>query len=345
MSKRALRIGINGFGRIGRAVTRILLDGQRHRLVHINDINPDPANLAYLLKYDTIYGRIDRRIEGTPEGLVIDDATIRVSHVPALGEVDWKASEVDVVIEASGVSLNEQHARRIADELAPVIVTHAAPSADYTLVFGATERGFDPRIHRVVSTSICDAIAAAPVLKTLHDAFGVEFGFITTLHPWLSYQNLMDGPARSQAYPGTTYSHYPLGRASVGALIPKPTTVVSACERIVPELAGRLKCMSYRVPTPCVSSGDMTLHLERDATEATVLDALRALETTQHGRQVVRITDEPLISVDFLKDPHSCIIDTRWLMLNRGRQLKIVLWYDNEWGYSSRVADAVDRFA
>jgi len=345
MSTRALRIGINGFGRIGRAITRILLDAGKHRIVHINDLNADTSNLAYLLKYDTIYGRLEGRIEGTADGLQIGDTAIRVTHQADIAEVEWKHAEVDVVIEATGVALNELHARRVADEVAPVLITHAAPSADFTLVFGATEQLFDPARHRVVSTSICDAIAAAPVLKTLHEAFGVEFGFITTLHPWLSYQNLMDGPARSQATPGATYAHYPLGRSSIGALIPKPTTVVSACERIVPELAGRLKCMSYRVPTPCVSSGDMTLHLERDATEESVIEALHGLRLSQQARHVVRITDEPLISVDYLKDEHSCIIDTRWLMLNRSRQLKVVLWYDNEWGYSSRVADAIDLFA
>ncbi|HEU0030826.1 MAG TPA: glyceraldehyde 3-phosphate dehydrogenase NAD-binding domain-containing protein [Kofleriaceae bacterium] len=339
-----MRIGINGFGRIGRAVTRILLESGKHRIVHINDLNVDKENLAYLLKYDTTYGRLAQKVDATYEGLHVGDASIRVTHVNDIAAVDWQHGEVDVVIEATGTSLNEKHARKVADSIAPVLITHAAPSADYTLVFGATEQGFDAKKHRVVSTSICDAIAAAPVLKTLDERFGVEFGFITTLHPWLSYQNLMDGPARSQAYPGATYSHYPLGRSSVGALIPKPTTVVSACERILPALAGRLKCMSYRVPTPCVSSGDMTLHLERDATEQTVLEALHALEASQQGRHVVRITDEPLISVDYLKDEHSCIIDTRWLMLNRGRQLKVVLWYDNEWGYSSRVADAVDLF-
>jgi glyceraldehyde 3-phosphate dehydrogenase len=345
MTTRALRIGINGFGRIGRAVTRILLEQSKHRIVHINDLNADNANLAYLLKYDTTYGRLETNVDASAEGLRIGDTQIRLTHVADIAEVDWAAAEVDLVIEATGVTQNEKHARKLAEANCPVLVTHAAPTADFTLVFGATEQRFDAAKHRVVSTSICDAIAAAPVLKTLNEAFGVEFGFITTLHPWLAYQNLMDGPARSQAYPGATYSHYPLGRSSVGALIPKPTTVVSACERIVPELAGRLKCMSYRVPTPCVSSGDMTLHLERDATEESVLEVLRGLHDSQRGRNVVRITDEPLISVDYLKDPHSCIIDTRWLMLNQKRQLKIVLWYDNEWGYSSRVVDAIDLFA
>ncbi|HUJ60336.1 MAG TPA: glyceraldehyde 3-phosphate dehydrogenase NAD-binding domain-containing protein [Kofleriaceae bacterium] len=338
-----LRIGINGFGRIGRAITRILLARKRHQVVHVNDTNPDIANLAYLLKYDTTYGRLGDAVTADGDAIAIGDRKIRVSHQHDIAEVDWQ--DVDVVIEATGVGRNEAHARALLPQLRSVLVTHACPSADFTLVFGATDHAFDPVKHRLVSTSICDAAAAAPVLKVLHEAFGIDYGFVTTLHPWLSYQNLMDGPARSQALPGSTYAHYPLGRASVGALIPKPTTVVSACERIVPELAGILKCMSYRVPTACVSSADLSLHLERTASEDGVLAALHALRASQHGREVVRITDEPLISVDYLGDPHSCIVDTRWLMLNRGRQLKVVLWYDNEWGYSSRVADALDLVA
>jgi glyceraldehyde 3-phosphate dehydrogenase len=341
-----LRVGINGFGRIGRAVARILLARRRHRIVHVNDLNPDVQNLAYLMKYDTTYGRLPDAVVADGDAIAVGDQRFRVSHVADLAEVDWRGSEVDVVIEATGVSKNEHQAAAVAGRVpGGVLVTHTCPSADFTLVFGATEQQFEPARHKVVSTSICDAIAAAPVLKALLEAFGLESGFITTLHPWLSYQNLMDGPARSQAYPGATYSHYPLGRASVGALIPKPTTVVSACERIVPGVAGLLKCMSYRVPTACVSSADLSLQLERPATEEAVLEVFRALAASQHGRQVVRITDEPLISVDYLGDEHSCIIDTRWLMLNRGRQLKVVLWYDNEWGYASRVADAVDVIA
>jgi glyceraldehyde 3-phosphate dehydrogenase len=344
-TSKALRVGINGFGRIGRAIARILLGRQRHEIVHINDLNPDNGNLAYLLKYDTTYGRLGAEVSSSDDGIRIGDQQIKVTRQGDIAEVDWEKSGVDVVIEATGVKRNEQHAGGVARRLRNVLVTHTCPSADFTLVFGATDHLFDPAQHRVVSTSICDAIAAAPVLKCLQQSFGIEYGFITTLHPWLSYQNLMDGPARSQSLPGSTYDHYPLGRASIGALIPKPTTVVSACERIVPEVTGLLKCMSYRVPTPCVSSADLSLQLERPTTEEGVRDAFRALQAAQHGRPVVRITDEPLISVDYLGDEHSCIIDTRWLMLNRGRQLKVVLWYDNEWGYSSRVVDALDLIA
>ncbi len=340
-----LRIGINGFGRIGRAITRILLARNRHQIVHINDLNDDTANLAYLLKYDTTYGRLTQQVSGAAGALTIGDQTIRLTHQHAIAEVDWAKSGVDVVIEATGVSRNEHHARALLPSLRAVLVTNACPTADFSLVFGATEKQFEPGKHKLISTSICDAIAVAPVLKALHEAFKLDYGFITTLHPWLSYQNLMDGPARSQAYPGHTHSHFPLGRASVGALIPKPTTVVSACERILPEMAGLLKCMSYRVPTPCVSSADLSLHFENGTSETAVVEVLEKLRASQHGREVVRITDEPLISVDYLGDPHSCIIDTRWLMLNQGKQLKLVLWYDNEWGYSSRVADALDLCA
>ncbi|MBX2803282.1 MAG: hypothetical protein KTR31_36720 [Myxococcales bacterium] len=342
MNDRRLRVGINGLGRIGRAVARILAQRQQHRIVHVNDLNTDVNNLAYLLKYDTTYGRLDQDVRADAGRIRWGDNDIHVSHVPRIDQVDWAASEVDVVIEATGVADNETAAHTVAKGTAPVFVTHAAPSADFTLVFGATDRDYDPAAHKVVSTSICDAIAAAPVLKTLNEAFGVASGFVTTLHPWLSYQNLMDGPSRSQSYPGATYSHYPLGRSSIGALIPKPTTVVKATERILPEIAGRLQCFSYRVPTPCVSSGDLTLQLERSASKAEVIEALTALEQSQGDRKVIRITEEPLISVDYLKDEHSCIIDTRWLMTNHDRHLKVVLWYDNEWGYSSRVVDALD---
>jgi len=342
MSERQLRVGLNGLGRIGRAITRILHGRGTHQIVHINDLNTDVNNLAYLLKYDTTFGRLDAQIEAGDGKMLVNGRAIRVTHVASIDEVDWAGSDVDVVIEATGVAHNEKASHTVGKTTAPVFITHAAHSADFTLVFGATDHLYDPEKHKVVSTSICDAIAAAPVLKTLNDTFGIASGFITTLHPWLAYQNLMDGPARSQAYPGVTYSNYPLGRSSIGALIPKPTTVIQATERILPEIKGLFQCFSYRVPTPCVSTGDITLQLERDASADEVITALRGLESSQAGRKVVRITDEPLISVDYLGDDHSCIIDTRWLMTNHGRHLKVVLWYDNEWGYSSRVVDALD---
>jgi glyceraldehyde 3-phosphate dehydrogenase len=345
MTTPSLRIGINGFGRIGRAVARVLLEQGRHQIVHINDINPDPANLAYLLKYDTIYGRMENNITGDGNKIAVDGNFATVSHERHIQSVNWKNLGVDVVIESTGVKENELAAQELGKAGINVLITNAAHSADFTLVFGISDDKFDAKKHRVVSTSICDTNACAPLLHVLEQKFGIDHGFITTLHPWLSYQNLMDGPSRSQAYPGSTYGHYALGRSSIGTLIPKPTTVVTACERILPEMKGRFQCMSYRVPTSIVSCGDLVITTKRSVDEKSIIAAVAEAAATMKNKHVFRITDEPLISSDYLKDPHSCIFDTRWLMVNAGHHVKMVLWYDNEWGYSSRVVDGIHLIA
>lgn len=340
-----LKVGINGFGRIGRAIARILALSGRHQVVHINDLNPDVDNLLYLFRYDTIYGRFEKDVHRHELGLAVDGHPVSISHERSIADVRWRELGCDIVIEATGVAQNELNARQLTAQGMPVLVTHACPTADYTVVFGVTDAGFDLTKHKLISTSICDANACAPVLRVLHDAFGIRSGFITTLHPWLSYQNLMDGPSKSQANPDATYSHYALGRSSVGSLIPKTTTVVKATERVLPELQGVLQCFSYRVPTPVVSTADLSLTLEREATVESVFEAFVAAGAKQQVPGVFRLTDEPLISVDYQRDPHSAIVDRRWLMVNQGHQLKVVLWYDNEWGYSSRVVDTIDLVA
>ncbi len=343
--KKRLRVGINGFGRIGRIVARILLEQREHDLVHINDLNPDSANLAYLLKYDSTYGRLPDVIAAESKGIRIDENWVSVSHQEAIDAVDWKTNGVDVVIEATGVKQNEELSRNLTKKGISVIVTNSSSIADFILLFGVNESKFRPQEHKLLCTSICDVNACAPVLNVLDRAFGVAGGFITSLHPWLSYQNLMDGSSRSQSYPGQVYSHYPLGRSSIGTLIPKPTTLVSALEKVMPHLSGRLQCLSYRVPTQTVTSADMTIEFSRDVTEKQILEAMDVALQDKNLRRVLRVSDEPLISVDYQADPHSVIFDTRWLMVNRGRLVKLVLWYDNEWGYSSRVADAIDLIA
>ncbi len=342
MSIKNLKVGINGFGRIGRAVARQILMRDHHQIVHINDINSDYSNLRYLLKYDTTYGQLDRNISVNEKGLIFGDFPVAVTHESKIDLVNWLASGVDVIIEATGVKHNEVGAKKLAQKGIPTVITQNSDQADYTLVFGVNEKSYNPKEHLCVSTSICDANACGPVLSALNSAFGINHGFITTLHPWLSYQNLMDGPSRSQAYPGATYSHYPLGRSSIGNLIPKPTTVVTACEKVLPEIKGKLKCMSYRVPTSVVSTADMTIELAKPVNENIIVEVLEQHQKNSGGAKVIRVSDEPLISVDFLKDEFSSIVDRRWLMLNDSRHLKIVLWYDNEWGYSRRVIDTIN---
>jgi len=340
MGDKGLRVGVNGFGRIGRAVVRHLLNQNKHQIVHINDLNPDRQNLKYLLQYDSSYGRLNQEIGINEEGLILKNQTVSVSAVEEIEKVPWKDRGVDVIVEATGVNRNSEEAKNFLQNGIRVVITAISPAADYTLVFGVNEEGFDPHKHKFVSTSICDANACAPILKYLNQTFGIEHGFITTLHPWLSYQNLMDGPSRSQSYPGATYSHYPLGRSSIGTLIPKPTTVVSACEIVVPELANVLKCFSYRVPTNVVSTADLSLCMKKNVTETQVIEAIKVFQAGKSS--FIDICYEPLISVDYISSRHSCIVDSRWIMVTGGNFLKLVLWYDNEWGYSARVVDTLD---
>ncbi|MBI4126187.1 MAG: aldehyde dehydrogenase [Deltaproteobacteria bacterium] len=338
-----MRIGINGFGRIGRAVARVLLERGGHEIVHINDINPDTNNLAYLLNYDSIYGRLAPEVRAESSTLLVGGKAISVSHESKISTVAWADKGVDVVVEATGVKENERLAKEMVRSTKfPVFVTNACPDADTTLLFGVSDKDYDPARHKLVAMSICDTNACAPILKLLDEAYGIDHGYITTLHPWLSYQNLMDGPSRSQSYPGATHSHFALGRSSIGTLIPKPTTVVSACERALPHIQGKLQCMSYRVPTSIVSTADMVITVKKPVSDKDVLKLVEGAQAQMPN--VLRVTGEPLISLDYMKDSHSVIFDSRWLMVNAGHHIKMVLWYDNEWGYSSRVADGIDLY-
>jgi glyceraldehyde 3-phosphate dehydrogenase len=250
--------------------------------------------------------------------------------------VGW--SDTDCVIDSSGVEGNALSYRDIkGDAPSHVIVTHTFAEADFTLVFGVNEELFDPSQHRIISSSICDAGAIAPVLKQISDRYGLNQCFITTLHPWLPYQNITDGPICSEAYPKLWHGYYPLGRASVGALIPKPTTVGQVLESLIPVMKGRISSMSYRAPTSVVASADISI-----VTSSSVnTQHLRALLISLNG-SLVRCSNEMLVSVDYKGETASAIIDLRWLEVLNEHYVKLVLWYDNEWGYSARVIDILD---
>lgn len=338
-----MRIGINGLGRIGRTLLRILWERGQHEIVHVNDLNADVENLAYLIRYDSNYGRVRAAVDAQDASLTMRDGAARhwkvaCSAAPDTRDVGWDARGVDVVIEATGTEANHSACRdNLGDVVGHVLVTHTLEDADATVVFGVNEDELDPTRHRVISTSICDANALAPVVKAIHRLCGVEHAFVTTLHPWLSYQNLVDGPTRCRAKPGEFYPDYALGRASPGALIPKTTTAGAAIEALIPELRGHITSSSYRVPTASVCYGDITAVLGRPSSTEEMLFALEELSP------YARLSSEPLISTDLIGEPSSGTIDTRWLTVNDERYLKCMVGYDNEWGYCSRVVDVLDR--
>ena len=343
-----VRVGINGLGRIGRAILRVNQLKKYFDVVAINDINPDIKNIAYTLNYDTLYGRLNSQFKCEESSLVSDHACkIKVHHEKHIYDVDWSKYDVDYVIDASGILDNVKHARDLIENgsVKRVFVTHSPNDVDFTMVLGANEEQLDINKHKVISTSICDATALGPVLNIVNQKFGIDNGFVTTLHPWLNYQNLMDGPSSSWSVPGEIYHHYALGRSVDGNMIPKPTSAIEATCRVADGLTEQMiGSFSYRTPTAIVGSADITLNLKTKTEKLEIISMFEEIEKAQ-SIKVIHNNIEPLVSLDFLQSEYSSIIDHRWTSVINGSLLKMVLWYDNEWGYSSRVVDQLHYVA
>lgn len=338
-----IKIGINGFGRIGRAIFRINLDHKKYQVVAINDIDPDVDNLAYLLKYDTTYGKLNKiKIEASGKNILVGGDSISVYNEKDIDQVPWDKHGVDVVVDASGVFHNVENAHLIANKsVKKVIVTHSPKEKiDYTLMLGVNQDGYDKSKHHVISSSICDANAVAPFFKVMDDAFGVESGFVTTLHPWLSYQNLLDGTIKSVSSPGHYWKDYALGRSSVGSLIPKDTTLGSAMEKVVAGATEKIEAISFRTPTSIVSAADGTFLLSKKTSQEDVIKVLE--EYSAKHPDVLFLDKRSFISIDYLQNENAAVVDVRWLRVKNGQMLKFVLWYDNEWGYGKRSYNLID---
>ena len=337
MKKRVL---INGFGRIGRAITRINLKQNIFELAAINDINPDNKNIAYLLKYDSTFGRLDNEITCSPDGIAVDSHPIRVTHEKEFRNIDF--SGIDIVIESSGIKTNIQQLEELADtsSVEHFIVTNVDSKKAQNILFGVNENMIGEPGRKIYSSSICDVVSLGPIYHVLEKNFGIENGFLTTLHPWLSYQNLMDGPAKSWSQPGDVYSHYALGRSAVMSLIPKSTSAVRALGNVFPDAMDKIACFSYRTPTNLVSSGVFSAVLKKNTTSDELIHLFQEEEKKQKYH-VFRTTNEPLVSVDYIGIDYSAILDTRWIQVVGGNHIEVVYWYDNECGYSSRIVDIV----
>ncbi|MEO1263871.1 MAG: glyceraldehyde 3-phosphate dehydrogenase NAD-binding domain-containing protein [Bacteroidota bacterium] len=342
-----LKIGINGFGRIGRAIFRNNLEKNLFDVVVINDINPDIHNLAYTLNFDTLYDRLPKAFTVSGQSLVDPEGKeIDVFHENRIHDVNWKKYDVDIIIDASGVFQNVLDAQKLISLGAckKVCITHSPDHVDFTMVLGANEHLYNPSNHHVISTSICDATAIAPIMKIVNQAFSVDHGYVTTLHPWLSYQNLIDGPASSWSVPGTIYHHYALGRSAIGNMIPKPTSAIEAsCKVLVEEgiTENIIGSFSYRTPTAIVGSADITLNIKEKTNKKDLISVFEEYEKNQNWN-IIHNNIEPLVSLDFKKADYSAIVDHRWTDVIGEKMLKLVLWYDNEYGYAARVIDQIN---
>lgn len=337
--QKAIRIGINGFGRIGRAITRITTQRDDVEVVAINDLTV-LENLVYLYNYDSTYGRARPRAEADGKsGLIIGDSKASYSAHQRTEDVPWEESDVDILIDATGVHDNVVGSNQIVAEgrVPKVIITHSPPSdVDHYVILGVNDDSLDHGRHHVVSSTICDANAIAHVLKAVDEEYGIVTGLVTTLHPWLSYQNLVDGPVGFQRYPGNYWDEYALGRASIMTMIAKNTTAVTALKPVLPELEKRVTGISFRTPTSIVSIADLSLQLDTEIDADQLTDFLC---TRFEDSEYVHVNHEQLVGVDFTGQPYSAVLDANWIRVAGPSLAKLVLWYDNEWGYSCRVLD------
>jgi glyceraldehyde 3-phosphate dehydrogenase len=335
MTTNKAKIAINGFGRIGRAVLRILSKRDDLEVVAINDITP-AETLTYLLKYDTVHGRFDGDVALEGDTLVAGRQRPKMLQVKDPVELPWKKHEVDLVIEATGrFRKSDEIGRHLDAGAGKVLLTvPAKDTIDYTCVLGVNDEGLRPD-HRIVSNASCTTNCLAPVAKVLHEAFGIRKGYITTVHAYTNDQRLND------------YVHKDLRRSRAAAenIIPTTTGAARAVGRVLPELEGRLDGIAMRVPVPDGSTVDLVVELDEDPSVEEINEAMRVASENVPLQGILEYSEEPLVSTDIIGNPFSAIFDAPSTRSRGARMAKVVAWYDNEWGYSCRVVDLAGRMA
>ena len=326
----AIKVGINGFGRIGRNIFRAALGGGEIDFVAVNDIT-DTKTLAHLLKYDSVLGNLDAYIKATDTSINVDGEEFRVFSERDPGKIDWASVGAEIVVESTGLFTDRANAsKHLHDTVKKVIISAPAKDEDITIVLGVNEKAYKAKEHHIVSNASCTTNCLAPIAKVLHDNFTIRKGLMNTIHSYTNDQQLLDLP------------HKDLRRARAAALsiIPTTTGAAKAIGLVLPELKGKLDGMSLRVPTPNVSIVDLVAEVDKKTTKEEINAAMKkAADGPMRG--ILQYSEEPLVSVDFRKNAHSSILDAPYTSVIEGNMVKLLSWYDNEWGYSARVVDLV----
>ena len=326
-----VRVGINGFGRIGRQSLKAIIERTEDvEVVAINDLVETELN-ALLFRYDSTYGRYPGTVDHTEDALIVDGREIRVLKEKDPANLPWKDMGVDIVVESTGLFTDAEKARAHLDAGArKVIISAPAKKEDVTVVLGVNEAAYDPDSHHIISNASCTTNCLAPVAKVVHDRWGITHGLMNTIHSYTNDQRVLD----------VAHKDPRRARAAAQNIIPTTTGAARALALVIPELKGRFDGFSLRVPTPTVSVVDFTAQLEKPATAEEINEAFRAA-AGDRMKGILGVSDEPLVSMDFKGDARSAIVDAPSTMVIGERMVKVVAWYDNEWGYSCRVADLV----
>ena len=330
----AIKVGINGFGRIGRNIMRTALDDKDIQFVAVNDVT-DAATLAHLLKYDSVLGNLHHKVTHTDDTISVEGKSFKVFKTKDPGEIDWPSVGADIVVESTGLFTKGADAKKhLRGTVKKVIISAPADGPDATFVLGVNDKTYDPAKHHVVSNASCTTNCLAPVAKVLHETFGIHSGTMTTIHSYTNDQKLLDLP------------HKDLRRARAAAInmIPSSTGAAKALHLVIPELKGKLDGYAMRVPTPNVSVVDLTVFVDKPATVESVNAALKAAANgAMQG--ILAYTEEELVSADFKGNPNSSIVDSGYTKVVGDRCVKVLAWYDNEWGYSCRCRDLIKFMA
>jgi glyceraldehyde 3-phosphate dehydrogenase len=329
-----VKVGINGFGRIGRNLFRASLNDPGVEIVAVNDIT-DPKTLAHLLKYDSVFGICDANIGFQENAITVNGKTIRVFKVKDPAEIDWSSLGIQVVVESTGLFTKAEDAKKhLKGTVKKVIISAPAKGEDITIVLGVNDNAYDPAKHNIISNASCTTNCLAPAAKVIHDTFKILKGSMTTIHAYTNDQRILDLPHKDMRR----------ARAAALSMIPTTTGAAKAIGLVMPELKGKLDGFSMRVPTPDVSVVDLVAIVEKPTTIEEVNAALKkAAEGPMKG--ILQYTEEELVSKDFTANPHSSIVDSGFTKVIDGTLVKIIAWYDNEWGYSCRVRDLINLVA
>lgn len=330
----AVKVGINGFGRIGRNVLRTALGDGDFDFVAVNDLT-DTRTLAHLLKYDSVLGNLDEEVIATENGIKVAGDEFRVFSEKDPSAIDWTSVGAEVVIESTGRFTNAEDAKKhLKGSVKKVIISAPAKNEDITIVLGVNENKYDPASHNIISNASCTTNCLAPVAKVIHESFGIRLAQMTTIHSYTNDQVLLDLP------------HKDLRRARAAALsmIPTSTGAAKAVALVLPELKGKFDGISVRVPTPNVSLVDVVFQVEKETTRDEVNRAFQNA-ANEELRGILAYSEEQLVSVDYRKNPNSSIVDAEYTSVIGGKLVKVLSWYDNEWGYSCRVRDLVKFIA